>query len=67
MNSMHDDFYNEVRSLFSFRDRNIYGGNGDGRSTFSKKALSAIAMRVIDEYFSLFAASTIFRHIYFCH
>ena len=31
-------------------------GYGDGRSTSSRVALSAIAMRFIDEYFSLFAA-----------
>ena len=38
---------------------------GDGRSTSSRDALSAIAMRFIDEYSSLFAAGTIFDHIYF--
>ena len=31
-------------------------GYGDGPSTSSKDALSAIAMRFIDDYFSLFAA-----------
>ena len=40
---------------------------GDGRSTSSGDALSAIAMRFIDEYFSLFAAWTVFRLIYFRH
>ena len=40
---------------------------GKGRSTSSRNALSAIAVRLIEEYFSLFAAWTIFRHIYFGH
>ena len=49
-------------------DRNKYDmGYRDGRSTSSRDALSAIAMRFIDEYFSLFVARTIFRHVYFCH
>ena len=33
---------------------------GDGRSTSSMDALSAVVMRFIGEYFSLFAARTIF-------
>lgn len=41
-------------------------GYRKGRSTSSRDARSAIAMRFIDEYFSLFAAWSIFRHIYFC-
>ena len=41
---------------------------GDGRSTSSREALSAIAMRFIDEYFSLFTAWTIFcPFFFFCH
>ena len=40
---------------------------GNGRSTSSKDALSATAMRFIEEYFFLFGAWTIFRHIDFCH
>ena len=42
-------------------------GYGDGRSTSSRDALSAVATRFTDGYFSLFAVWTIFRHIYFCH
>ena len=42
-------------------------GYGDSQSTSSRDALSAIAMRFIDQFFSLVAAGTIFRHIYFCH
>ena len=42
-------------------------GYGDGRSTSSRDALAAIAMRCIDDNLSLFAASIRFRHIYFCH
>ena len=58
-----------LMSSSTSRDRNkIHMAEyGDGRSTSSRDALSAIAMRFIDEYFSLFAAWTIFRHIYFCH
>ena len=41
---------------------------GDGRSTSSREALPAIAMRFIDEYFSLFTAWKIFRpFFFFCH
>ena len=40
---------------------------GDGRRTSSRDDLSAIAMRFVDEYLSLFAAQTIFGHIYFFH
>ena len=39
-------------------------GYEDGRSTSSSEDLSAIAMRFIDEYFSLFAAWTIVHRIY---
>ena len=66
--------------LSSSRDRDKYGRisfmlqakistchKSHRKSTSSRDALSAIAMRFIDEYFSLLAASTIFRHIYFCH
>ena len=42
-------------------------GYGDGRSTSSRDALAAIAMWCIDDNLSLLAASTRFRHIYFCH
>ena len=40
---------------------------GAGRPTSSRDALSATAIRYIDEYFSLFAASSIFHLIYFVH
>ena len=40
---------------------------GDGRSTSSRNALSAISLRFIDEYFSLVAAAIRFCHINFCH
>ena len=40
-------------------------GYGGGRSTSSRDALPAIASRFLDRYFSLFAAWTIFHHIYF--
>ena len=40
---------------------------GDGRSTSSRDAVSAFAMRFIANNFSSFAALTILRHIYFYH
>ena len=40
---------------------------GYGWSTSSKEARSGFAILFMDGFFSLFAAWTIFRHIYFCH
>ena len=54
-----------LTSSSSSGDINTYGGMWDGRSTSSRDTLSVIAKRFLNEYLSLFAAWTIFPHIYF--